>query len=78
LRATRAISTPELNPAGEPVQVDVRNPHQAVADAPPRSPHRLAVGPAGTEPERGPGETRVEDGREHLRDRLLNQPAPGR
>ena len=35
---------------------------------------RLAGGPAGTEPERRPRETRVEDGREHLRDSLLNQP----
>src|SRR5438093_492966 len=60
LRATRAISTPGLNPAGEPVQVDVRDPLQAVLDAPPGHLDRLAVGPAGTEPERGPGERPAE------------------
>jgi len=74
LRATRAISTPELNPVKEPVQVDVCDPFQAVGDAPPRSPHRLVGGPAGTEPERRPRETRIENRREHLRDSLLDQP----
>ena len=33
---------------------------------------------AGTEPGRRPRETRVENRREHLRDRLPDQPAPGR
>ncbi len=64
----------ELNPVEEPVQVDVHDPLQAVLDAPPRGPHRLVGGPAGTEPERRPGEERVEDGREHLRDSLTDQP----
>jgi hypothetical protein len=31
-------------------------------------------GPAGTEPERRPRETRIEDRREYLRDSLLDQP----
>jgi hypothetical protein len=74
LRATRAISTPGLNPAGEPVQIDVRDPLQAVGDAPPGHLDRLVGGPAGTEPERGPGEERVENRREHLRDSLTDQP----
>jgi len=64
----------ELNPVKEPVQVDVCDPYQAVGDASPRGPHRLMGGPAGTEPERRPRETRIEDGREHLRDRLADQP----
>ena len=64
----------KLNPVKEPVQVDVHDPLQAVLDAPPRDPDRLMGGPAGTEPERGPGELRVKDRREHLRDGLLNQP----
>ena len=64
----------ELNPVKEPVQADVHDPLQAVLDAPPRDPDRLVGGPAGTEPERGPGEERVEDRREHLRDRLTDQP----
>ena len=64
----------ELNPVKEPVQVDVHDPFQAVLDAPPRDPHRLVGGLAGTEPERGPGEERIEDRREHLRYCLLDQP----
>ena len=64
----------ELNPVKEPVQVDVHDPLQAVLDAPPGHLDRLVGGPAGTEPERRPRETRVEDGREHLRDSLLDQP----
>ena len=64
----------ELNPVKEPVQVDVRDPLQAVLDAPPGHLDRLVGGPAGTEPERGPGELRVENRREHLRDSLLDQP----
>jgi hypothetical protein len=64
----------ELNPVEKPVQVDVHDPFQAVLDAPPRDPHRLMGGPAGTEPERRPRETRIEDRREYLRDGLTDQP----
>jgi site-specific DNA recombinase len=63
----------ELNPVKEPVQIDVGDPLPAVFDIGPRCPHRLVGGPAGTEPEGRPGELRVEDRREHLRDGLLNQ-----
>ena len=38
----------EPNPVKKPVQVDVHNPLQAVLDTPPRSPHRLVGGLAGT------------------------------
>ena len=64
----------ELNPVKEPVQVDVYDPVQAVLDAPPGHLDRLVGGPAGTEPERRPRETRIEYRREHLRNSLLNQP----
>ena len=64
----------ELNPVKEPVQVDVCDPLQAVLDAPPGHLNRLMGGPVRAEPERGPGEMRVEDRREYLRKGLLNQP----
>jgi hypothetical protein len=64
----------ELNPVKEPVQVDVSDPFPAVLDARPGSLHRLVGGPAGAEPEGRRRELRVEDGREYLRDGLLDQP----
>jgi hypothetical protein len=64
----------EPNPVKEPVQVDAGDPFPATLDARPGRLHRLAGGPAGAEPGRRPGELRVEDGREYLRDGLLNQP----
>jgi hypothetical protein len=64
----------ELDPVEEPVQIDVRDPPVPVGDRPPRDPHRLVGGPAGTEPDAGPGKRWVEDRREYLRNGLLDHP----
>jgi hypothetical protein len=42
----------ELNPVEESVQVDVDDPFQAILDTPPRGPHRLVSGLAGTKSKR--------------------------
>src|SRR5947209_19102283 len=68
----------ELNPVEKPIQINIDDPLQTIQDTPPRNPHRLVGGFAGTKSKRRAGKERIEYRRKYLRKACLNRPTqPG-